>query len=196
MLLSILIVSLKSRQEQFKKLHDFLESQIKMHHLENQVEILVFEDDRLYPVGLKRNTLIEAAHGKYICFIDDDDWVDNDYVILIVAALLSHGEDIDCIGMKGKLISKELGDKEFIHSIRYKKYSEDEMYYYRPPNHISVIKREIAVKYKFPIINFGEDFDWAMRVCNSGELKKEVFIDKVLYYYNFNSQTSEAMKGA
>jgi len=32
----------------------------------------------------------------------------------------------------------------------------------------------------------GEDTDWAMQICNNVELKTEKYIDKTIYFYNFN----------
>ena len=50
---------------------------------------------------------------------------------------------------------------------------------------IDAAKSEIAKQFKFPIKNFGEDTDWAMQICKSGLLKKEVEVNKIIYYYQF-----------
>lgn len=190
MILSILIATLDSRIEQFTKLENFLNKQIKDNNLSNDVEILFFRDDKEYPIGIKRNTLLESAEGLFTVFVDDDDWVADDYVVSIVNAIKSN-PDIDCVGIKGVLISEDLGNKPFIHSVRYDSYFEDMANYYRPPNHLNPIRREIALTVKFPFKNFGEDYDWAMAMLKSGLLKKEVFLDKIMYYYYFEANTSE-----
>ena len=79
--------------------------------------------------------------------------------------------------------------KYFEHSIKYNEYNTTQNFitYERYPNHLNVIKREIAVQFKFPEINFGEDTDWATQINKSGLLKKETYIDQVLYYYNYIS---------
>jgi glycosyltransferase involved in cell wall biosynthesis len=190
MILSILIATLESRIEQFTKLEDFLNKQIADNNLSDDVEVLYFRDDKEYPIGVKRNTLLENASGLFTVFVDDDDWVADDYVSTIVTALKSNS-DIDCIGIKGELISEDLGNKPFIHSVHYKMYFEDANYYYRPPNHLNPIKKEIATQIKFPLKNFGEDYDWAMALLESGLLQTEIFIDKILYYYHFAVHSSE-----
>lgn len=190
MKLSILICTLESRREQFQKLNAFLEKQIEATNSKNEIEILVFEDNKDYPVGYKRNRLIEEAQGDYICFIDDDDWIANNYINNIITLLRKY-DDIDCLGFKGLLVSKTLGNKEFIHSTQYKSYFEDEKYYYRPVNHLNVLKRELVLPYKFPDTNYGEDADWTMRMCKNDVFKKEIFIDNVLYYYYYEPYKSE-----
>lgn len=186
MILSILIVSLFKREEQRNALLKHLDNQILEIMMNDEVEILVFPSDgNTWSIGEKRNELLKSAKGDYICFVDDDDFVSDDYIKLIIERIKNN--DVDCIGFKGMFNADGRDIKEFIHSIKYNKYYEDANYYYRPPNHLNPIKRDIAIKYKFPTINFGEDTDWAMQICNSGELKKEHYIDKVLYYYNFIS---------
>jgi glycosyltransferase involved in cell wall biosynthesis len=193
MIFSILICTIVSRVEQFTKLKDFLVKQITDNNLENEVEILFLSDDKKYPVGLKRNLLIENSNGEFVAFVDDDDWVSDTYVIDIVN-IIKNNPNIDCIGMKGILVKDGMNEREFIHSIKYKKYSEDMTYYYRPPNHINPIKREIINKFKFISVNVGEDTDISMRMSNAGVLTKEYFLNKVIYHYHFSWGTTEAQK--
>lgn len=193
MVLSILMTTLSSRKEMFDKVHQHLLNQITNYSLENEVEIVVFEDEKQYPVGMKRNYLIKEAKGEFTCFVDDDDWVSDDYVGSIYDAILSD-RSIDCVGIKGLLVSKDLGNKEFIHSNKFDSYWEDSKYYYRPPNHLNPIRRSITSQFEFPLINRGEDTDWSLKICRTGLLKKEIFIDKVLYFYRFEYASSETQK--
>lgn len=191
MLLSILICTIEERQEDFEKLRNHLIKQINENNYSEEIEILDCCDNKTYPVGVKRNFLLENASGKFICFIDDDDWVSKDYIKEIMN-IIKNNSDIDCIGIKGKLISlySPQMNKEFIHSIRYATYMEDNNYYYRCCNHLCPIRRDIASKYKFPLLNRGEDTDWAISLAKSGELKNEVFLDKIIYYYRFDFNKS------
>jgi hypothetical protein len=59
--------------------------------------------------------------------------------------------------------------------------------YYRPPNHLNVIKASIAKQFKFPEKNFGEDMEWSMQIQQSGLLKTEAHIDETLYYYIYKT---------
>lgn len=191
--LSILIATLETRQEQFSDLYNLMEKQINDNNLNDEVEILVFPDNYDYAVGLKRNTLLSDASGLFTVFIDDDDLIPDDYVKTIVD-IIKQNPDIDCIGFKGLLISEDLGNKEFIHSIKYRGYSEDENYYYRPPNHLNPIRSDISKRFAFPIINAGEDFEWAMQILRNNVLRKEFFIDRVMYYYRFEWSKTAAQR--
>jgi glycosyltransferase involved in cell wall biosynthesis len=191
--LSILITTLEVRKDQFEKLQEDLNKQLEESNLQDEVEILTFCDNFEYPVGMKRNELLEQASGLFVAFVDDDDVVAENYVKIIVDTIKTN-PNIDCIGIRGKLISKSLGNKEFIHSLKYNNYSEDKTYYYRPPNHLNPIRAAIAKHFKFPILNRGEDADWAMQIAKKGVLLREVFINQVLYYYIFDWDKTEAQK--
>ena len=191
--LSILIATLKDRTGQFEELYNNLDKQINDNGLSEEVEIVVFQDDYEYLVGMKRNTLLADASGLFTVFVDDDDLIADDYVKTMVD-VIKDNPDIDCIGFKGLLISEDLGNKEFIHSIKYKGYSKDYNYYYRPPNHLNPIKAEISKRFTFPVLNSGEDYDWAMQILNSRLLKKEIFIDRIMYYYRFEWSKTAAQR--
>jgi glycosyltransferase involved in cell wall biosynthesis len=192
-LLSILICTLDSREPQFTKLISFIKKQIAENNLEDEVEIVHFSDKGYLPVGAKRNALMDNAEGIFVCFVDDDDWLSDTYIFDVINTIKSNS-NIDCVGIKGMLIENGIEKKPFIHSIRFATYWEDDKAYYRPPNHISIIKKEIASKFKFPMINRGEDTDWATQIARSGLLKKEAFIDKILYYYNFDWNKTKTQK--
>ncbi len=183
MKLSILIPTIVSRQKQFRKLNEKLDRQIADNSLSNEVEIVHFLDNKNHSIGFKRNRLINTAEGKFIVFVDDDDDVSNDYVLLIFQAIMNN-PDIDCIGIKGNITFRKRMPRIFIHSIQYKKYFSSRATYFRPPYHLNPIKREIARKYSFEEINYSEDIDWAMQILNDNVLQKEFFINKVIYFYN------------
>jgi glycosyltransferase involved in cell wall biosynthesis len=138
-------------------------------------------------IGAKRNKLLERATGEYICFIDDDDEVSKDYIPEILKAIESKP---DCVSLRGVITWDGANPEIFEHSIKYNGYvthtiPKGGIKYERYPNHLNAIKSEIAKQFKFPETNHGEDTDWATQVFKSGLLKKEVYIDKVLYNYKF-----------
>jgi hypothetical protein len=61
--------------------------------------------------------------------------------------------------------------------------------YYRTINHLCPVKRELALQVKFPRgINNGEDADYSNRLRPL--LKTEVYINKDMYHYDFNTNTT------
>jgi len=184
---SILICTLKERENKFMNLTANLMEQIKYHKLENKIEIIYlsdsFFDKNKLSIGQKRNRLLETANGKYISFIDDDDTVSSDYVISIYNKLLKKP---DCIGIQGIITFDNLHPKKFIHSIKYKIYSEDKNAYYRCPNHLNPIKKDIAMQIRFTNKSYGEDTDFAMKLAGMGLLKKEEYINYPIYFYKYS----------
>lgn len=193
--LSILIPTIVQRKDQCYELVTYLENQIRQYDPASEIaEVLIFSDNASdWTIGNKRNILIEEALGEYVCFVDDDDWVPDYYISKILDTIVDskkNNEALDCIGIRGRLFCHStagtlLYEKDFLHSIKYDKYMEDINIYYRPPNHLCPIRKDIASKYRFPSINFGEDTDWAMKMQKDSALKKEKFIDDVMYHYNF-----------
>ena len=171
--LSILIATIPFRELQLQELIENLHSQ------GGDVEILV-DGNMGYNVGRKRNLLLERATGEYIVFVDDDDEVSEDYIPLILGAIKSKP---DCVGTSGIItINGDTGHQWHI-SRRFKKWYEKDGVYFRTPNHISPVRRDIALKAKFKEIAFGEDFDYSMRILHL--LKTEVVIKENIYTYNY-----------
>lgn len=171
--LSILICSLASRADKLQRLMNVLQPQIN-----ETVELLIKTDNGEMPIGKKRNILLEEATGTYIAFVDDDDLVSEDYVKKILEAIESSP---DCIGIQGIITFQGQSPRMFIHSLKYKEWFEQNNVYYRCPNHLNPVKRDIALQVKFPETNFGEDKDYSTRLLPF--LKEERFISGVVYHY-------------
>jgi hypothetical protein len=77
--LSILICSLNRRKKYLKRLVDILRSQAN-----RDIEVLCDIDNGEVSIGSKRQKLLNSAVGDYVCFVDDDDLVSEDYVDLIL----------------------------------------------------------------------------------------------------------------
>ena len=136
-----------------------------------------------YNIGCKRNKLLERAQGEYIIFCDDDDLIASDYVEKILAACITGP---DCIGISGVITTNGAREMNWHISREYKGWFERNSVYYRTPNHISPVKRELALKARFPEIAFGEDYEYSMRLLPL--LKTEVRIPGILYYYRYESK--------
>ena len=140
-------------------------------------------------IGEKRNRLLSLATNDYVAFIDDDDWIDDDYIGKVHRAIQSKP---DVVGIVGEIIMNWPGRaatrRKFYHIISNQNYKNSQRGFERPPNHLNPMKRSIATKYPFPERNFGEDTDWAMELTRSGiwKLASQVFIPEVIYFYRYN----------
>jgi glycosyltransferase involved in cell wall biosynthesis len=171
--LSILVCSTEERKGCFQNLARVLKAQSNSY-----VELLANIDNGLKTIGAKRNELLESAKGDYVCFVDDDDMLSPFYTSKILEAIKTNP---DCCGLEGIITFSCKYPKKFIHSLRYDHWFEKEDIYYRCPNHLNTIKREIALDTKFPDKSWQEDLDFSTRL--KGKLKTEVYIDEPIYYY-------------
>ena len=178
MKLSILICTIADRLPMLTRLLDRLLPQ----RIEGEVEIHVSSDWGGMAIGEKRNQLMAMSTGRYVCFVDDDDMVPEDYVSRILEAMELNP---DCIGFWIDRYVNGKFEARACHSLRYRRYAtndnEDLRVYERTPNHLNPIKREIAIQVPFPVKNHGEDTDFAQRIYPL--LESEVFIDKAMYDY-------------
>ena len=183
--LSILICSLENRKELLVKLLRELRGQTHLYKVTCCVELIVETDDGTMSTGAKRNLLLQRATGDYICFVDDDDMVSGDYIEKIMVAINEKSEP-DCCSLQGEIHfskGKLKGQTRiFKHSILYNSwYTTKDNVHHRCPNHLNVVKRELALQVKFPEKDIGEDKDYSMRLFDL--LKTEEQIHGTIYYY-------------
>ena len=183
MLLSILIPSLESRQDKYLSLVDSILDQVEKGY-SNYVEIIPMMDRGEKSTGQKRNELIQMAKGEYVCFVDDDDEIANNYIDLVMEGIV---KNVDCCSLRGIMTWDGSSPQIFEHSLKYDAYrtTANEIMYERYPNHLNVIKKSIAEQVKFREIFQGEDTLWANEIYAKGLIKSEHYIDSVLYHYKF-----------
>lgn len=177
MILSILIATIPSRLDKLDSLMSCLNPQ--WDRMPELVEVII-DPVISYNIGTKRNKLLEKAKGDYIVFIDDDDHITKNYVKLILDAT---EKKPDCIGISGWITTNGLKSKQWHISKDYGRWFERNGIYYRTPNHISPVKRELALKAGFPEIEFGEDSEYSKRLLPL--LKTEVKIKGNIYHYDY-----------
>ena len=183
MKLSILICSLNKRASSLNLLVTEIRKQID-ESKRNDIEYLTCSDNGEMSIGSKRNHLVNICTGEYICFVDDDDEIASNYIATVMDGI---DGGFDCCSLRGVITWNGENAEVFEHSIRYKAYvtTTNAVKYERYPNHLNVIRKAIAVQFKFPEISHGEDTDWATRIHNSGLIKSEYYTDKILYHYKF-----------
>jgi len=173
--LSILICSLGVRRNSLERLERILARQPQ-----ENIEILVEKDDGETCVGKKRNLLLDRAHGDYVVYVDDDDLVADDYVSSIIAATENNP---DAVAIEGRLIDGGGGIRRFLHSMTFGSWYERDEVYYRTPNHLNPIRRQIALEARFPEITYGEDHAYSQKVTPLILNEDDRLLGRPSYFY-------------
>lgn len=196
---SILLLSIPSRFESMKAAVTHLQEQADATGQGKSVEILVLLDNKSKSISEKRNDLLNISRGKYIAFLDDDDAVSKDYMSKILKAIDEN--DVDCISFNQWCsLDGEPMDVEFGIGNPHGQMWRDEDGFLgdikRPPYHMCVWRREIAVTEQFkPVYGANgqstEDIDWLLRLYP--KIKTEYHIPDALHGYIYNSKTTASL---
>lgn len=181
-LLSIMLPTTVDRRPLFYKLLEVVLIQINRTECADKIELLIDEDSKEKSIGKKRQNLLERATGEWVVGIDSDDMVVDDYVQDIMIALANNPET-DHVGFIEDCTIDGIKSRS-IFSIKNKSWDEREDGYnqVRCANPKSVIRRTKALEIGYEDLRFGEDRIFSEKVTPI--LQGEVFIDKILYYYN------------
>jgi glycosyltransferase involved in cell wall biosynthesis len=196
-LISVLILSIPSRTESVTALMKKLEGQLGNRR---SVEILVLTDNKSQSISEKRNVLLRAARGQFVCFMDDDDGIANDYIDQLLTAV-KENPSVDCVSfnqfcsLDGEPMNVEFGignphgqlwrtQEGMLGDIK------------RPPYHMCLWRREIAQSEEFrPMYSANgqstEDIDWLMRLYP--KVQTEHHIDAPLHMYIYDSNTTASL---
>lgn len=180
MKLSILIPTLPGREHYLNNLLLNINVQKKNYNL----EILIDDTDRQVSTGRKRNNLISRSIGDYIWFIDDDDDIHHDALRLVYGAL---DKKPDVVTFNGWMTTDGRRKERFIIRLG-SNYTKRMGIYYRYPNHICPMKRELIKDIKFEDIYHGEDYLWATQIHDKALLQTEEVITEDIYHYKFRSK--------
>lgn len=183
MILSICICSLRSRSVKLSILRQHI--RLQMDKYPGLVELLEQIDNGELPTGTKRNALYRRAQGQYVCSVDDDDWVSDYYVDEILAAAAQHP---DAIAINGTMTMYGRPHATWEIS-KFNPYTETtvngRLHYLRFHNHLSPVKREIAVRFPFPDQKMYEDYIFAKAMHDADAIQTEVTIYKPMYEYRY-----------
>lgn len=177
---SVCIVTLETRWHFFNRLMPILEWQRGQLKNPNDVEFVVIRDNRQKSTGAKRNEAVQKAKGIYVVNFDDDDLPNDCYLKKMVDAAES---GMDCASLIGLYFLNGVYDRPFLHSNKYTHWYQDDKFYYRTPNHISLIKRDIALQVPYEDITCGEDGRMSEQLKAKGLIKTEYEIKETLYFY-------------
>ena len=154
----------------------------------NNIELISFFDNKKRTIGKKRDDMLKLAQGKYVTFVDDDDRLSNDYIDEIMNAIITN-IDVDCIVYNVNCCVNNGRNKLCKYGIEFE-YGDinDGLEWRGKPAHTMIWKTSIAIKHKYSNIQNGEDMDWVKRAHL--DIKTQHRIDKTLYYYDANYETT------
>ena len=190
--LSLLICSTHTRWETFgraiqKQVWDQLASLPPED--QDRIEIIMVTDNKKIMLGEKRNVMVDMAQGRYVQFIDDDDRIEPDMFRLVLNATK---ENCDVIVFDVSVSLNGEAPKVCRYSIGFDEDRNFDDHYERLPNHICVVKRELARQVSFPNKVYGEDADYARLL--KPLLGSQYSIEKVLYHYDWSENSSETQE--
>jgi len=147
--------------------------------------------------GSARNMALEIITGDYVCFIDSDDWLELDYVEVMLEACINNNADIAICKIKSideeKPIPNDVvacknleifeGD-----NLVYEAYNNQKLFSHQPSN--KLYKRTIFSNLRYPEIRMCEDS--AIYLNTFFFAKKVVFIP--IYLYNYLIRTGSTMR--
>jgi glycosyltransferase involved in cell wall biosynthesis len=190
-LLSILMPTIPDREASFGALWAEVDRQRQG---DVAVEVLVDESKKFLDGGLsiggKRDALVQRATGKYVCFLDDDDWIFPNYKQVLLTA---------CAGDKDAYSFNQLYICKDFTSVIQMSHNNTENEQVRPHGitkrtiwHTCAIRAEIAKSERFTNINYDEDWRWLKLIIP--KIKTSEHLDILLHQYNDVPKTSEATK--
>lgn len=198
-----IIVPVYNAEKFLKKCMDSIVNQKTKYHFEvivvndgsedRSLEILK-EYEKNYPfvkiisqenggISKARNTGLNHARGKYIGLMDNDDYVLDNYVeVLLDRAYQSEADIVKCnhvnfSGASGKILSQVCHEEASISGYMGEKILEFRGYIWG-----GVIKRELWNDFRFPLNYWYEDM--VMRSVMMRKCRKFEYVNKDLYFYN------------
>lgn len=200
-MLSVLTPSTPERAKMLTIIRDELTRQYfdcsEIHASLGLVE-LVCDDSKSFldgglSIGKKREALVQRASGKYLCFLDSDDWIAPNYIESLLR-LCQHNTDIVSFRNISKFENYWCVVDQSIHFTN--DGASPNYIVRRKPAHICPVRSEFAKLYDFDDSNYGEDASWmdkVLRHCTT-EIKTEQILHE--YRHGAHSESDKIMKHA
>ena len=179
---SVLIPTIPGREGSLHTLITSIREKVQRICPDLRVEICLSFDNRETSIGLKRQSLLNQAKGKYLSFIDDDDTITDAYIEDLWACFQG--------GYPTMRLRGQMKEYTFTHSLSVKlsdpmATKDDPPVFQRPPNHLNPMFADIAKFIPFKDALRGEDLDWTLALHKSNFLQSEYSSDPSRIHYNY-----------
>lgn len=174
---SVLVPTIPGREQSLERLLAGIREKVARLAPHLRVEYRVNFDRREKSIGRKREELLQAAQGKYMSFIDDDDDVTDAYIEDLRA---THAGEFHVMRLRG-----QIQQYTFTHSTEISLTSPMAAgeVFLRPPNHLNPMLTDVAKLIHFGDAVRGEDLDWTIRMAKRGFLSTEYRSDPSRIHY-------------
>lgn len=182
--IEVIIVDDGSKDESLKICKDFMkkDSRIKVIHQENG------------GLAAARNTGIRYAEGEYVCFLDSDDYIENDYIETLYKSLKRYQVDVAVCAYdreypNGKVVAmcmdsdKMIGREEaMVNMYRYNSFGA---YSWNKMFRMDMIKK-YGLIYD-PELRMSQDLYFSTQYIQ--KIKSAYYINRPLYHYIYNEDS-------
>lgn len=143
-------------------------------------------------VSESRNVGLELARGTYITFVDSDDWIEDDYIEVLLKTLLDKQADCVICGYN-RVYENEI--ERINNNGKITVYNTRD-YLIRLLNvqlgygfcHMKLIKKDVIENKRFHVkLLVGEDALFNIELCEN--IEKAAVIERALYNYRFNTDS-------
>ena len=138
-------------------------------------------------VSSARNLGLQKARGKYISFVDSDDWVESDFIELLVTGIETYGTDLSIVnftyenGQQHKV--KNGKNKVSPQFFSVQELWKQLLYYTEIGGFLcnKLFRKELITQRLNEKLHYSEDF--VFTAFYAEDVQKAVFIDKGVYHY-------------
>jgi glycosyltransferase involved in cell wall biosynthesis len=186
---SVLIPAITERLASLHKLVGEIQRQLD-ETKRTDVEIISVVDNRIVSLGEKRQMVLDASHGDYVAYVDDDDWISTNYIFELTKAIDGHaGVDVITFNQTSIInggppspvyMRLKQANEEFRQGIGCK----------RSAWHMCAWRGDLVRPLKFPRLNYNEDSDWVEQ-CNEAA-QTEYHLNLFLHTYVYDKKISRA----
>lgn len=150
--------------------------------------VRVFRDNLEHGLREKNQALLDSSAAEYVSWLDDDDWVADDYLPKVMAALVSRP---DYVGFGVRWTVDGARQVPVDHSLRHGRWDSEAGGLVRDITALNPVRREIAVLGRWDYEHeHGADGHWAWQVRQTGKCRTEAYIPGEMYHYRYSSADS------